>query len=192
MNSNNDTGFLPTKSSKNRWDPLLESKSRKFVVQTIPPLSLRQSVRQTINVSPNQKPWKPYGIYHPPMVYETPPSKQPDPPVKITVKSSKNSPPAWYPPGVAKVNTSKSLNKENTQEKSRDVTNKSESNAEPKQPSKSTVKSVNPWHPSGNRHYKPVPYFDAPSLRWTLPQVKESMSNFMPKPKNSITNSKQS
>ncbi|UJR11096.1 hypothetical protein I4U23_015278 [Adineta vaga] len=32
-----------------------------------------------------------------------------------------------------------------------------------------------PWRPSGLRKYESVPYFDSPSLRWSLQDVKHSM-----------------
>ena len=47
-----------------------------------------------------------------------------------------------------------------------------------------------PWYPSGKPHYEPVPHFDAPSLRWSPQQIRESMPEFIPITKKSPTNQK--
>ncbi|CAF1109988.1 unnamed protein product [Rotaria sordida] len=176
-----------TTSRRNRWDPLSDSERHKFRVQSAPPLSLRQFLRSTITVIPGGKHWQPAGIYRASVVYEEqPPNHLPE----IVVKPQKNSRPAWCPPGPTKYKRPKSPTAANKRQKSKDVTNDSQSNTNSDLRSKATRKLVTPWHPSGNPYYKPVPYFDPPSLRWSSQQIKQSMPEFKPTIKNSPMNPK--
>ncbi|CAF1317398.1 unnamed protein product [Adineta ricciae] len=43
---------------------------------------------------------------------------------------------------------------------------------------RTVVNKGTPWRPSGHRIFKPVPYFDCPSLRWSMEDVKRSMPEF--------------
>ncbi|CAF4921030.1 unnamed protein product [Rotaria sp. Silwood1] len=190
MDIRSETAPLSTTSRRNRWNPLIDSKKRKFRVQNTPPLSLRQSLRSTISVIPDGKQWKPTGVYHVPVVHEDPPPKPPNNLPEIVVKPRKSSQPAWYPPGPNKYKRPKTPSEENKIQKPEEDTNGSRSKTNSNQRSKFTRESSTPWHPSGNRYYEPVPYFDAPSLRWSPQQIKQSLSEFKSTTKNSSRNPK--
>jgi hypothetical protein len=190
MSIRNETAPLLTTSSKNRWDPLSDSERRKFRVQSTPPLSLRQFLRSTITVIPGGKKWKPGGTYYAPVVHEDPSPKSSNHLPEIVVKPRKNSHPVWYPPGPIKYKRSKSPNQENKLQKSEGVITNSRINTNSNLRSKAIRKLMPRWYPSGNPHYKPVPYFDAPSLRWSSQQIKQSMPEFKPTTNNSSINQK--
>ncbi|CAF1137195.1 unnamed protein product [Rotaria sordida] len=187
MSIGHDTAPQSTTSRRNRWDPLSDSERHKFGVQSTPPLSLRQFIRSTITVIPDGKHWKPTGIHHAPVVHE---EQLPNHLPEIVVKPQKNSRPPWCPSGPIKYKRPKSPTAENKRQKSEDVTNDSQSNTNSNLHPKATRKLVKPWNPSGNSYYKPVAYFDPPSLRWSSQQIKQSMPEFKPTIKNSPTNPK--
>jgi hypothetical protein len=190
MSIRNDTAPLPTTSLKNRWDPLLDSERHKFGVQSTPPLSLRQFLRSTITVIPGGKQWKPAGIHHASLISEDLPPKSANHPPQIVIKPCKNSRRPWYPPGPIKYKPSKSPSEENKLHRSEGVITDSRTNTNSNIRSKATRKVMPQWYPSGNPYYEPVPYFDAPSLRWSSQQIKQSMPEFKSTTNNSSTNQK--
>jgi hypothetical protein len=187
MSIRNDTASPPTTSHKNRWDPLLDSERYKFRVQSTPPLSLRQFLRSTITVIPGGKQWKPAGIHHASLFPEDLPHKSQNHLPEIVEKPSKNP---WYPPGPIKYKPSKSPSEENKLHRSKGVITDSRTNTNSNIRSKTSRKVMPQWYPSGNPYHKPVPYFDAPSLRWSSQQIKQSMSEFKTTTNNSSTNHK--
>ncbi len=176
MSIRNDTASLPATSRRSRWDPLLDSERHKFRVQSTPPLSLRQFLRSTITVIPGGKQWKPAGIHHASLFPEDLPPKSSNHLPEIDVKPLKNSRRAWYPPGPIKYKRSKSPSEENKLHRSEGVITDSRTNTDSNLRSKATRKAMPIWHPSGKPYYKSVPYFDAPSLRWSSQQIKQSIS----------------
>jgi hypothetical protein len=190
MSIGNDTSPLPTTSRRKRWDPLSDGEKHNFRVQSTPPLSLRQFLRSTITIIPGAEQWKPAGIYHAPVYHEYRRPKSQDVLPKILVKSRKSSRPAWYPPGRLQYVRSTSATDENKLHKSGRVTTDSRTNMDPNLRSKATGKSTPPWHPSGNKYYEPIPYFDAPSLRWSLHEIKQSMPELSSRTNNSSMNQK--
>ncbi|CAF3868520.1 unnamed protein product, partial [Adineta steineri] len=177
---NNTTSTTTTSRRTRRWDPLVESEKQKFCIQSKPPLSLRQFLRSTITSNSDGKHWKPTGMYHGSLVVEEPPSKAPDTLPKIIIKGRKDSRPVWSPPGVVKFKRPASSKEENKPPKSEHTLTESED----------TRVKVTPWYPSGNPYYEPVTYFDAPSLRWSSQQIKQSIPEFKSIPNNSSTNPK--
>ncbi|CAF2018482.1 unnamed protein product [Rotaria magnacalcarata] len=190
MSIRNDTAPLPTTSRKIQWDPLLDSKRHQFRVQTTPPLSLRQFIRSAITVIPDGKQWKPAGVCHVPVVHEDPPPKAPDFLPDISEKSHKKPGPPWRPPGIIRFKRPESPNDKKKEKKSGDSTDDPQSKATSIVRLKHTRKIENPWRPSGHRSHNPVPYFDAPSLRWSIEEIKKSMSESGPTTKNPPTNQK--
>ena len=189
MSIKNDNSSLPTTSHKRHWDPLSDCRTHKFRVQSTPPLSLRQFFRSTITVVPGAEQWKPAGIYHVPIVHEDPTSKSNDSQPEIREKSRKSSQLPWYPAGCVKYVPPASPNNVKVK-KSERITTDSRTDTDSNLLSKSTKETVIPWHPSGNKKYKAVPYFDAPSLRWTLQDVKQSMPQLRTKTNNNSTKQK--
>ena len=187
MSTENETVPQSTKSRRNRWDPLVDSERRKFRVQSTPPLSLRQFLRSTITVVPGGNQWKPSGTYHAPLVYENPPIQSPYDLPTMIMKPRKNSRPAWYPSGPMKYKRPQSPNKNNNEQKSRDVENNSRSDQKSNVQSKVNKKPVTPWRPGGKLYHESVPYFDSPSLRWSPEQVRKFVPEFKQTTKNSPT-----
>ncbi|CAF3569401.1 unnamed protein product [Rotaria socialis] len=190
MSIRNGTAPPPTTFRKKRWDPLLDSERRKFRVQHTPPLSLRQFIRSTITNIPDGKQWKPAGICYVRLVHEDPPPKAPDSLPEISEKPHKESRPSWRPPGIGRWKRPGSPNEETKEKQSEDATDDSQSKATSILRSKQGKKVENPWRPSGHHSHTPVPYFDAPSLRWSTEEIKKSLSKFGPATKNPSTNQK--
>jgi hypothetical protein len=190
MTIENDTSSLPGTSRRSRWDPLLECETHQFHVQHSPPLSLRQFYRSTITVVPDAKHWKPSGIYHAPVLHEDELPKSKDSVPEIRVKSRKSSRPPWYPAGCNKYVRPTSPNDEKNPQKSEPITTNSRPDTSSNLRFRTTKEKKIPWHPSGNKKCEPIPYFDAPSLRWSLRDVKQVMSELESRTNNTPTNQK--
>jgi len=188
MSIKNDTAPRSTPSRRNRWDPLADSEKYKFRVQNKPPLSLRQFLRSTIAVNPGGKEWKPAGIYRGTVIPGDPPPKASNDLPKIDVKSRKNSSPVWRPAGSIKYKRPASSKEESKPQESKGVPTESRTNTNSNLRYKSTHELSTPWYPSGSPYYESVPYFDAPSLRWSTQQIKKSMPELRSTTHNSPTN----
>ncbi|CAF1151148.1 unnamed protein product [Rotaria sp. Silwood1] len=125
---------------------LKTSTRNNFHIQSIPPLSLQQYLRYASGVIAGGKQWQPSGKYRPP-------------PFRLylspeTRKQPYRPEPIWHPPGPYRDKRPTSLSPETKKEK--------------------TIQEP-VWHPPGPKREKPVPYFDAPSLRWSLQDLLRSM-----------------
>jgi hypothetical protein len=124
-----------------------------FRVQSAPPLSLQHFLRSATGVIVGAKQWQHPGKYRPPK-FNAYLSSEVRPKKKIVE-------PVWHPPGRYREKRPTSLSPEKI---------KRERTPEPV------------WHPAGKTQHKPVPYFDPPSLRWSLQELLRSMPKMRPKP----------
>ncbi|CAF0873470.1 unnamed protein product [Adineta ricciae] len=178
MNAEKNTTAAHTSTSRsNSWDPLEYCRKHNFSVQSTPPLSIRQYVRSTIRNSHGDEPWKPSGIYHAKINNGDRNSSKALPHLKPEPRKEphQDSRTPWFTAGIHRYVKSASLEtKEKERQRLKDMKNKPKNNTQPR----TVVKERIPWRPSGNRIFKPVPYFDCPSLRWSMEDVKRSMPEF--------------
>ncbi|CAF0796296.1 unnamed protein product [Rotaria sp. Silwood1] len=176
-----------TKTIRSDGNSLKNSTNYKSRVQSAPPLSLQQYARSSA-IPLGTKPWQSPGVYHPPILHAYLSSevrKQPEraelrkklettqmkpwiyaykrknsiptyTPNEYQVKKPKPPEPVWHPPGKYVEQQPTSLSPERRVEK------------HIHEPA---------WRPPGRTQYKPVPYFDSPSLRWSLQDLKKSMAH---------------
>jgi hypothetical protein len=122
-----------------------------FRIQSAPPLSLQQFLRSATGVIVGTQQWRPSGIYRPP------PFRSYVPP---TVREKKKpTEPVWHPPSAYREKPPTSLSPEKVK---------------PKHISEPV------WHPAGKVKPEHVPYFDPPSLRWSLQELLRSMPEMRP------------
>lgn len=119
----------------------------KYCIQRVPPLSLQQFLRYASGVVPGGKEWKPSGKFRPPAFHLY---LSPE-----TRKQLRRSEPIWHTPGPYHDKRPTSLSPEKREE--------------------STVQEPI-WHPPGKANDKPLPYFDPPSLRWSIQDLLRSMA----------------
>lgn len=149
-----DISELPS-TPTSRTRPL-NSKSMKttnkynFRIQSAPPLSLQQYVRSTVH-PPGTKKWQTSGKYHPPLFTAyLSPAVRPQPKPENRV---------WRPPSPYR---------------------------EPRPPAFDPGKRPQPsicepvWRPAGKTVYEPIPYFDQPNLRWSVQELRRSLSEMTP------------
>ena len=147
-----------------------------FCLQSAPPLSLQQYARAFATTS-DRKQWRPPGIYRQPVLraYLSPEIRAKPEVPKVTpwiysyrrkysiptysLKDFKEIKPAspepiWKPPGCYEAKRPTSLS-----------------------PEKRWQPRIHEpvWQPPGRIQYRPVPYFDPPSLRWSLQKLVNSM-----------------
>lgn len=120
----------------------------RFPIQKSPPLSLLQYARTAADQVDDRKGWLPSGRYHPP------PFRQYMSP--RLQEQKKTTQPTWKPIGPYRETRPTSLDPEVIRQ----------------------VKVQLPaWKPAGKIENKPIPFFDPPSLRWSLTQLRRSMSD---------------
>ncbi|CAF4780332.1 unnamed protein product, partial [Rotaria magnacalcarata] len=171
-----------TKRNDTHGNSLKNSFDSGFRIQSAPPLSLRQHARSFATL-PGSQTWRHSGVVHSPHfhAYLSPEKRQqPEPPRvqpwihtyrrKYSIptyalknyKQAKPKPvePVWHPPGKFEQRPPSSLS-----------------------PEKIVKKSVNEpvWRPAGKTVYKPVPYFDAPNLRWSIHDLRKSLGDLSTK-----------
>lgn len=122
-----------------------------FRIQPTPPLSLKQYMRTAVGVPPGGKQWLPSGRYRPPPFNGyMSPAKKPQ---------QKPPEPIWHVPGPYKDQRPPPLSPETRPQE---------------------VKKLPVWNPPGKFEHKPMPYFDPPSLRWSLQDLLRSMPELRP------------
>lgn len=147
MASSNERSHTPTaKTTRLRGKSLKNTTSQSFCIQKAPPLSIQQYLRCASGVLPGAKEWQPNGKYRPPPLraFLSP----------ATRDQVKKPEPVWHPPGRYQEKRPTSLSPEKRKEN----------------PQKPLVI----WNPPGKPEKKPLPYFDAPSLRWSLTDLLRS------------------
>lgn len=123
-----------------------------FRIQSAPPLSLQQFLRSATGVIAGAKEWQHSGKYCEPVYHA-----YLSPEVR---EQKKKVEPVWRPQGQYREKPPTSLSPERI------------------------IKEKKPepvWHPPGKYQEKPVPYFDPPSLRWSLQDLLRSMPEMRPK-----------
>lgn len=176
----------------------LKTSTKKIVrLQSAPPLSLQQYAR-THFTNPSAPKWQPSGSYHPPPFHEyMPPEVRETPQIRdrreqpqvkpwnysyrrknsiisYTLKDYKDPAPKPKPKGPEWRPPSKYEDKRPT---SLSPARRSVSfNSMDRRGQTGTPPPV--WRPPGKTEYKPMPYFDAPNLRWSIQDLKKSVNNF--------------
>lgn len=152
-----------------------------FRVSHTPPLSIQHYLRSSSGVPVGAKQWQPSGKHRPPIfrAYLSPAVRQ----------EKKIVEPVWHPPSAYREKRPTSLSPERIIPKH--ITEpvwhppgryreKSPTSLSPEKIiPKHTPEPV--WFPPGKFEHKPVPYFDPPSLRWSLQELLRSMPEMRPK-----------
>lgn len=182
-----------------------------YRVQSAPPLSIQQFLRSATGVIVGSKQWQPSGKYHQPTfhaylspaVRETKKVSEPvwrpssarlreKPPTSLSPErtiSKRIQEPVWHPPGRYKEKPPTSLSPERiiTPRPQEPIWHPPGRYEEKPPTSLSPEKIITPrphepvWRPNGKFEHKPVPYFDPPSLRWSLQELLRSMPEMRPK-----------
>ena len=140
-----------------------KAKKYNYPLQKSPPLSIQQFIRSSVGMVNGTKQWVPVGKYHPePFRAYLSPSLQ---------EKEKVSPPVWKAIGPYREKAPTSLSPQ-------------------VRPSEKINAPV--WNPPGKVTHQPVPYFDPPSLRWSLQDLRRSVPDSGPPTMNSARNSSKS
>ncbi|CAF1494472.1 unnamed protein product [Adineta ricciae] len=150
-----DTSELPsTPTSRTRplgTTSMKNSTKYKFHIQSAPPLSLQQYIRSTVH-PPNTKRWQTSGKYRPPIFTAyLSPEVRREPKPEIRV---------WRPPSPYREPRPTAFSPEN-------------------KPQPSIHEPA--WKPAGKTIYEPIPYFDQPNLRWSVQELRRSLSEMTPR-----------
>ena len=181
-----------------------------YRVQSAPPLSIKQFLRSATGVLVGAKQWQPSGKYRPPPFrgYLSPAVRERTkivPPVwrsSSTARREKHptslSPEriipkrvqeaVWHPPGQYREKPLTSLSPEKIvpERVQEPIWHPPGQYQEKPLTSLSPEKVMTPrphepvWRPTSKFEHKPVPYFDPPSLRWSLQELLRSMPELRP------------
>jgi hypothetical protein len=119
-----------------------------FPVQKAPPMSIQHHLRLTSGVLPGNRQWQPTLRYHPPLFTAYLPTA-----VRKTPKVVES---VWHVPGPYRDERPSSLSPE-------------------KRPQQIIKEPV--WKPVKKMTYQPVAFFDPPSLRWSLQELRQSFTD---------------
>jgi hypothetical protein len=182
MATNSGRSSTPTNQTRNSGENNLKNTVKyNYRVQSAPPLSIQHFLRYSTGVIAGAKQWQHSGKYRQPRfnsylspevrqnkkpvepVWHPPGKYQEKPPTSLSpekIVQKRPIEPVWHPPGKYQEKPPTSLSPEKIVQK------------RPPEPV---------WHPAGKFEHKPVPFFDPPSLRWSLQDLLRSMPEMRPK-----------
>jgi hypothetical protein len=211
MATNRGRSSTPTNPTSNSGEHNLKTTVKyNFRVQSAPPLSLQHFLRASTGVIAGTKQWQHSGKYRQPTfrsylspeVRQTKKTVEPvwrphgkyheKPPTSLSpekIVQERPSEPVWHPPGKYYEKPPTSLSPEKiVQERPSEPVWHPPSKYYEKPPTSLSPEKIVPkrspepvWHPPGKFQHTPVPYFDPPSLRWSLQDLLRSMPEMRPK-----------